>query len=178
MLKVAGSGSGFKRSPESMLPSLVKNSKATYVYDNKADQLVYVANSHSELSREIGLSLGTLSRILREESLYLNRFILSSKLLNENDSLAEIMNPEEFFKLVSEAREDWKKALKDHMNNIRKAAQDKLSKKVELTNTKTGLVLILNSLNETARYIQTLDPEYSKVKAGALISNIKKGFSI
>lgn len=106
MLKVAGSGSGFKRSPESMLPSLVKNSKATYVYDNKADQLVYVANSHSELSREIGLSLGTLSRILREESLYLNRFILSSKLLNENDSLAEIMNPEEFFKLVSEARED------------------------------------------------------------------------
>ena len=61
------------------------------------------------------------------------------------------------------------------MNNIRKAAQDKLSKKVELTNTKTGLVLILNSLNETARYIQTLDPEYSKVKAGALISNSKKG---
>jgi hypothetical protein len=61
------------------------------------------------------------------------------------------------------------------MNNIRKAAQDKLSKKVELTNTKTGLVLILNSLNETARHIQTLGPEYSKVKAGALISNIKKG---
>ena len=106
VLKVAGSGSGFKRSPESMLPSLVKNSKATYVYDNKADQLVYAANSRSELSREIGLSLGTLSRILKEDSLYLNRFILSAKLLNENDSLAEIMNPEEFFKLVSEARED------------------------------------------------------------------------
>lgn len=175
VLKVAGSPAGLKRSPESMLPSLVKNSRATYVYDNKANKLIFVANSRSDLTKVMGLDLRNLSRILKEKSLYLDRFIISSKLLSESDFVTEIINSEELFNLISETREDWKKVLNAKMGNVRKAAHEKLSKKVELTNTKTGLVLILDSLNETARYLQTLGPEYNKAQSGTLISNIKNG---
>lgn len=61
------------------------------------------------------------------------------------------------------------------ISNVRKAAHDKLSKKVELTNINTGVVLILDSLNGTARYLQTLGPEYSKAQPGTITSNIKTG---
>ena len=44
-----------------------------------------------------------------------------------------------------------------------------------MTNTKTGVVLVLKSLNETARYLQTLGPEYNKAQPGTLTSNIKNG---
>lgn len=175
VLKVAGSPAGLKRSPESMLPSLVKNSKATYVYDNKANKLIFVANSRSDLTKIMSLDLRNLSRILKEKSLYLDRFIISSKLLSGSDFVTEIINPEELSNLISETKEDWKKVLSIKMSNIRKAAHDKLSKKVELTNIKTGLVLVLDSLNETARYLQTLGPEYNKAQPGTLTSNIKNG---
>jgi len=62
-----------------------------------------------------------------------------------------------------------------NISKIRKAAHEKLSKKVELTNMETGEGLVLNSLNETARYLQALDPKYSKYQPGTLSSNIKNG---
>jgi hypothetical protein len=89
-----------------MLPSLVKNSRATYVYDNKANKLIFVANSRSDLTKVMGLDLRKLSRILKEKSLYLDRFIISSKLLSESDFVTEIINSEELFNLISETRED------------------------------------------------------------------------
>ena len=106
VLKVAGSPAGLKRSPESMLPSLVKNSKATYVYDNKANKLIFVANSRSDLTKFMDLDLRNLSRILKEKSLYLDRFIISSKLLSKSDFVTELIKPEEFFNLISETKKD------------------------------------------------------------------------
>lgn len=61
------------------------------------------------------------------------------------------------------------------MEKVQVAGYNKSSKKVQLTNTKTGLVLVLNSLNEIARYLQTLSPEYNKAEAGTFTSNTKKG---
>lgn len=106
VLKVAGSPAGLKRNPESMLPSLVKNSKATYVYDNKANKLIFVAKSRSDLTKFMGLDLRNLSRILKTKSLYLDRFIISSKLLNESDFITDLIKPEELFNLISEAKKD------------------------------------------------------------------------
>lgn len=175
VLKVAGSPAGLKRSPGSMLPSLMKNYRATYMYDSKTNKLLFIANSRSELAKSIGLDLRNLSRILKENKLYLDRFILSSVPLNESDFTIETMSPEELIKYVDEIRKDWKKVLSENISKIRKAAHEKLSKKVELTNMETGEGLVLNSLNETARYLQVLDPKYSKSQPGTLSSNIKNG---
>ena len=60
------------------------------------------------------------------------------------------------------------------MLNIRVAGSNKRSKKVELTNTVTGEVLVLDSLNKTAKYLQSLGSEFSKTGPGTLISNINK----
>lgn len=61
------------------------------------------------------------------------------------------------------------------MMNIRASGSNKRSKKVELTNTVTGEVLLLDSLNQTAKYLQSLGSDFSKAGAGTLISNINKG---
>jgi group I intron endonuclease len=175
VLKVAASPAGLKRSPGSMLPSLIKNYRATYMYDSKTNKLLFIANSRSGLVKSIGLDLRNLSRILKENKLYLDRFILSSVSLNESDFTIETMSPEELINYVDEIRKDWKKVLSVNISKIRKAAHEKLSKKVELTNMETGEGLVLNSLNETARYLQALDPKYSKYQPGTLSSNIKNG---
>lgn len=61
------------------------------------------------------------------------------------------------------------------MENIRIAGSNKRSKKVELTKTETGEILVLDSLNQTARYLQSLGGSFSKTGAGALSSKILKG---
>jgi len=48
------------------------------------------------------------------------------------------MSSEEEISYVDEIRKDWKTELNVRIGNIRKAAHDLLSKKVELTNTETG----------------------------------------
>jgi hypothetical protein len=67
VLKVAGSQkpAGRKRSSESMLPSMVKNYRVTYVDDK--NKLIFIANSRSELARCMNLDLRNLSRILKEK---------------------------------------------------------------------------------------------------------------
>ena len=61
------------------------------------------------------------------------------------------------------------------MVNIRVAGFNKRSKKVELINTVTVKILVLDSLNQTAKHFQSLGGKFSKTGPRTLICNINKG---
>lgn len=175
VLKVAGSPAGLRRTRESMESNNLKTSKVTYVYDNKTKKLIYISTSLSKLANLLDIELGNLSKLITKNSLYLNRIIFSYELLQEFDYTVEVATSEELISFIAVLRQDSINLLRENMVNISLAGSTKRSKKVELTNTVTGEVLVLDSLNETARYLQSLAYEYNKTSPGTLWNNANKG---
>ena len=85
VLKVAGSPAGNKRSLESILPSIKKNSKPIYLYDEINKELIYKADSRINLSKVINNSSSNIVKLLKSGDLYLNQFIFSDQLLSESE---------------------------------------------------------------------------------------------
>lgn len=138
VLKVAGSPAGLKRTQESMLPSLLKTSKVPYVYDNKAKKLIYSSKSLTKLAQLLNLYILNLSKLITNNSLYLNCIIFSNELLSESDYITEIFSPDKLIKNIDELRQEWN--TKKSMENIRVAGSNKsalllCTKRVEITNT-------------------------------------------
>lgn len=60
------------------------------------------------------------------------------------------------------------------MGSTRKETYSKQTRPMELTNIKTGEVMIFASVSETAKYIQSLNPDY-KASPGTLSGAAKLG---
>lgn len=84
VLKVAGSPAGLKRTPESMLPSFIKSSKPTYLYDIKNKELVYISKTRSELCELIPAGSNIGKYTLDKNRFYLDRFFVSDFPLSED----------------------------------------------------------------------------------------------
>lgn len=164
VLKVAGSPAGLKRTKESMMASLLKNSKVTYVYHNKAKKLIFSSSSITKLAQNLNMDLGNLSRLINKNLLYLDRIIFSNQLLSDYEYLEDMVSPEELVSYIDELRRERNNFIRENMENISIAGSNKRSKKVELTNTETGEILVLDSLNQTARYLQSLGSRFSKTR--------------
>lgn len=93
VLKVAASPAGLKGTQESMLANLMKTSKVTYVYDNKAKKLLFSSSSITKLAQILNIDLGNLSRLINKNSLYLDRILFSNQLLS--DYLEDVISSEE-----------------------------------------------------------------------------------
>lgn len=175
VFKVAGSPAGLKRSPESMEANLLKTSKVTYVYDKKTKKLIFSSSSLTKLAKLLNIELGNLSKLVTKNTLYLNRIIFSNQLLSESDYTVEVISPDELISYIGELRQECNIFIRENMANVRVAGSNKRSKKVELTNTVTGEILVLYSLNRTAKYLQSLGCYFSQTGPGTLTSNINKG---
>lgn len=175
VLKVAGSPAGIKRDPVTMLPSFLKTSKVTYVYDDIAKKNFFSTSSLTELAKLLNLDVSNLSKLIIKNSLYLNRIIFSNKLLSESDYILEIVSPEELINYIDELRQEWMIYIQNNMDKIRVSGSNKRYKRVELTNIENKEVLVFESLNKTANYLKSLGGKFSQAGPGVLTSNISKG---
>ena len=165
VLKVAGSPAGNPRSLDSMLPSLLKNSKVTYLIDNETNKIIYKAESRTELAKVIDVYRGNISTLISKKELFLGRLTVSESPLDESVYTTDLMNPDDLLDYVNEIRTIWKKERMKNVDSTRSALNLKLSNSVELTNVKTNEVLIFPSLRDTAKYIQKF---FDKVSPGTL----------
>lgn len=92
VLKVAGSPAGLKRTPESMLPSFIKNSKATYFYDTQNKELLFISKSRSELASLIPIGSNISGYRQAKDRLYLDRFFISDHLLSEDTYTTKLLS--------------------------------------------------------------------------------------
>lgn len=92
VLKVAGSPAGLKRTPESMLPSFIKNSKATYFYDTQNKELLFISKSRSELASLIPIGSNISGYRQAKDRLYLDRFFISDHLLSEDTYTTNLLS--------------------------------------------------------------------------------------
>lgn len=96
VLKVAGSPAGLKRTPESMLPSFIKNSKATYFYDTQNKELLFISKSRSELASLIPIGSNISVYRQAKDRLYLDRFFISDHLLSEDTYTTNLLSMDDF----------------------------------------------------------------------------------
>jgi hypothetical protein len=68
VLKVAGSPAGLKRTPESMLPSILKSSKPLYLYDEVNKELIHTSNSQINMCKALGITERNVGKYIRESS--------------------------------------------------------------------------------------------------------------
>jgi group I intron endonuclease len=169
-LKVPYSNAGHKRSLEAITNSALKKSKVTYLYDIKIKQLIYIANSRSELSK---ISKNITMYI--NGKLYLNQFIFSNNLLSEEDYITKLMSPDSLSAYIHEVKTRWKRESISKASEARKlSVQNKLIP-VKLINTQSNEVTVHNSIGDAARYLQQLNPLYKKAHPGALTGSAKRG---
>jgi hypothetical protein len=145
------------------------------MYDNINKELVYVAESRSELAKVIEYHAGSLGRYFKSGELYLNQFIFSDKPLSESEYTINLRRSDNLLAYLNEIRITRKKEFGKNLvalDPLRKA----LCKQVKLTNIETLEVLVFESLTATVRYIKELDPKFAKVETGTLSNNIKKNF--
>jgi hypothetical protein len=104
VLKVAGSPAGNPRSLDSMLPSLLKNSKVTYLIDNETNKIIYKAESRTELAKVIDVYRGNISTLISKKELFLGRLTVSESPLDESVYTTDLMNPDDLLDYVNEIR--------------------------------------------------------------------------
>jgi hypothetical protein len=173
VLKVVGSAAGNKRSLESILPSIIKNSKPIYLYDQINKELIYIAESRVSLAKFINYNSSNIVRLFKSGGLYLNQFIFSDKLLNESEYTINLKSDEDLLAFLNEIRIVRKKELS--LNLTKDSLRTYRRKKVQLINIKTQEVLEFESLTATVRYIKELDPKFAKAGTGALSDSANKG---
>lgn len=175
VLKVAGSPAGLKRTPESMLPSFIKNTKATYFYDTQNKELIFISKSRGELAGLTPVGYNISGYIQGNNRLYLNRFFISDHPLSEDTYTTNLLSRDDLPTYIKKLAVDWRKAqMGKNVDSTRKETYSKQARPMELTNIKTGEVMIFASGSETAKYIQSLDPDY-KASPGTISDAAKVG---
>lgn len=172
---MAGSPAGIKRSPKSMLPSLLKSSKPIYLYDTVSKQLIYIFDSHMNMAKGLAITNSNLSKYTKNNNLYLARFIISITPLDSIEYSKNLLDIETLKKLVKDVAKGHRITLSHkNLSKTREEIKLKASKAVKLINLKTNEVLTFDSRIETARYLKGLNPNY-KCSAGVVSDGISKG---
>lgn len=143
-LKIAGINVGLKVTTESMLPRLKKTRKVTYFFDSVKKELIYIADSRTDLAVALGMS-----RIIENNKLYLNRYFISNEMLNEKEYSINLLDPKELATSINEVRAQIMEKVSKNFIPYKEAVRDKLSKSTELINTQTNEVKVLPSLQAT-----------------------------
>jgi len=168
-LKVAGINVGLKMTPESMLTRLKKTRKVTYFYDSVKKELIYIADSRTDLAKALGMS-----RRIENNKLYLNRYFISNEMLSENEYNINILDPKVLSASINKVRSQIMEKVSKNFIPYKEVVRDKLSKPTELININSNEVKLLPSLQATSKYLKELNPEY-KPTPGGLFRNIKTG---
>jgi len=141
-----------------MMPSFIKNSKLVYLYDESNKELIYISKSQTDLGKITNSSISNISTYKANNRLYLNQFLFSNTPLNGyTNNLKSSSDLLHYINVIKLAR---KKHRMEQVDNTRIVTASKLSKCVELTNSKTSEVLVFKSINETARYLNELNSDY------------------
>nr|AMX22271.1 NADH dehydrogenase subunit 3 [Cryphonectria parasitica] len=126
VLKVAGSPAGLKRTPESMLPSFIKSSKATYFYDIKNKELLYISQTRGELWELIPIGSNIGKYLHGKNRFYLDQFFISDHPLSEDVYTTNLRSKDDLLTYVKELSVDWRKAqMSKNVNSTRKDTYSK-----------------------------------------------------
>ncbi|GAA5133768.1 hypothetical protein GCM10023339_69810 [Alloalcanivorax gelatiniphagus] len=106
VLKVAGSPAGLKRTPESMLPSFIKSSKVTYLYDQKNKELVYASQTRGELAELVPTGINIGKYLYGKNRFYLDRFFVSDHPLSEDIYATNLRSKADLLTYVKELSVD------------------------------------------------------------------------
>jgi len=175
VLKVAGSPAGLKRTPESMLPSLIKSSKATYLYDIKNKELIYISKTRGELAELMPTGNNVGKYLHGKNRFYLDQFFVSDYPLSEDIYATNLRSKDDLLTYVKELSVDWRKGqMSKNIGSTWKETYSKQSRSVELMNVNTGEVMIFDSVSETAKHIRSLNPDY-KASPGTISDAAKSG---
>lgn len=173
-LKVAGSAVGNKIQKELMESVFKKTRKTTYLYDVEKKELIYQTNSRTLLAEAMGMK-----RRLVPKQLYLNRFLISDNLLNEEEYYNNLLSAKALTTLISEIRDQIMAKTSQNFIPYKDVVipsgdSEKLSKSTEIINTVTKEEKVFPSLNAAAIYLRELNSEY-KASAGSLHNIMRRG---
>ena len=172
MLKVAGSTAGNKIQKKLMLPVFEKTRKITYVYDAEKKELIYKANSHTLLSKVLGIKRRLIPKqpFVKKK----NGFLISDELLSEKEYSNNLLSSKALTAVINKIINKIMEKTTRNFLPYKEAVREKLSKSTELINTVTKEGKVFPSLNAVARHLRELNPEY-KPSAGSLHSIMKRG---
>jgi hypothetical protein len=107
--------------------------------------------------------------------LYLSRFFISDHQLSEDTYTTNLLSKDDLPTYIKKLAVDGRKGQTGkNLDSTRKETSSKQARAKEFTNIKTGEVIIFASASETARYIQSLKPDY-KARAGTISDAAKVG---
>ena len=172
VLKVAGSPAGNKRSLDTILPSILKNSKFTYLINNETNEVIYIAKSRTELAKILKTGVSNISAYIRQKYLYLGRLTITNGPIDESVFTTNFMSLEELLDFVDEKRTIRRKEVMSNVDSKRSATVLKVSNPVELTNVKTNEVFTFKSLVATVEYVKKI---YPKASCGSFSVHARKG---
>lgn len=171
---VGGSVSGLVRKVESMQPSFLKLKQVTYFYDYLNKELLYISDSRKQLCGILNMNYDILSKYLYSKNkLYLGRFFISNEPLNlegYTENLLTMGDHLQLFDLVNSHKISFKSEI-SRINGTKSKGEQKA---INLINIKTGEQLEFESIADTSRYLQKLDPSY-KASTGTLSYTVNKG---
>lgn len=87
-----------KVTPESMVPRL-KTRKVTYFMTLSKKELIYIADSRTDLAVALGMS-----RRIENNKLYLNRYFISNEMLSEKEYSINLLDPKVLAASINEVR--------------------------------------------------------------------------
>lgn len=155
-----------------MRPSFEKNSKSLYLYNEVTKELIYVSTSQTEMGQALGISPSNLGTYRLNNSLYLNRFILSDIPLDPDKYTTNLIGKEELSVYMDEIIIIRRKEVMKQVDSKRAGIISNQSKRVEMTNIKTNEFLTFNSISDTSKYLRSLNPDY-KCSPGTVSDAIK-----